>query len=503
MVDGALWALAVEGGRGDWNVVFALVAAAFWTAAFGTVWLGRGETDGDSELETNERLESAYRALSALVSAFVAERKRRNASNETGTIGQEGENGENVGFGEGGENASSRSDASPLNGVKLGGNGKIDGSAQDDFAETDAGALNAVDFWREDYWNFDFGLDRDPTAEAEDDPDAWKKDGKDGSAQGASPSSGKNGTTGPVDANGAGADERDDRRRTGNYFGAFFQRRNDAQTGENGGEGREERTARWKRPKNDDANGGGPKGENASTSGFAQDASAGGFAQNASAGGFAQNAETTQDASTGGFAQNAETAEGAKGAQDASARENRQDRQKRTSGEPDEESENDAKDAAATERVFFETDEREPWDDSNVDAEEQFDFDSDYDDGAVWEDEPDYAFLDDETKSDDEKIAYLRRRIDDGDSGAREELARLLLQIAAEAGRADADKAFAALDEAERLVAEMESDGADAEECRELLGQILLQRPYFYLRNEMTPPIGSANAALAQIRSWA
>jgi hypothetical protein len=73
MVDGALWALAVEGGRGDWNVVFALVAAAFWTAAFGTVWLGRGESDGDSELETNERLESAYRALSGLVAAFVAE----------------------------------------------------------------------------------------------------------------------------------------------------------------------------------------------------------------------------------------------------------------------------------------------------------------------------------------------------------------------------------------------------------------------------------------------
>ncbi|MBR5243313.1 MAG: hypothetical protein IKW13_03690, partial [Thermoguttaceae bacterium] len=161
-----------------------------------------------------------------------------------------------------------------------------------------------------------------------------------------------------------------------------------------------------------------------------------------------------------------------------------------------------AKDASA-ERVFFETDEREPWDDSKSDAEEIFDFDSDYNDGAVWEDEPDYAFLDDETKSDDEKIAYLKGRIDDGDSGAREELARLLLQTAAEAGRADADKAFAALDEAEGLVAEMESDGADAEECRELLGQILLQRPYFYLRNEMTPPIGSANAALAQIRSWA
>ncbi|MBR2005458.1 MAG: hypothetical protein IJ991_14925, partial [Thermoguttaceae bacterium] len=163
----------------------------------------------------------------------------------------------------------------------------------------------------------------------------------------------------------------------------------------------------------------------------------------------------------------------------------------------------DARDAASSGRVFFETDEREPWDDSNADAEEVFDFESDYNDDAVWEDEPDYAFLDDETKSDDEKIAYLKRRIDDGDSGAREELARLLLQTAAEAGRADAEKAFAALDEAEGLVAEMEGDGADAEECRELLGQILLQRPYFYLRNEMAPPIGSANAALAQIRSWA
>jgi tetratricopeptide (TPR) repeat protein len=35
------------------------------------------------------------------------------------------------------------------------------------------------------------------------------------------------------------------------------------------------------------------------------------------------------------------------------------------------------------------------------------------------------------------------------------------------------------------------------------LGQILLQRPYFYLRNDMTPPIASANVALARIRSWA
>ncbi|MBQ6826844.1 MAG: tetratricopeptide repeat protein, partial [Thermoguttaceae bacterium] len=178
-------------------------------------------------------------------------------------------------------------------------------------------------------------------------------------------------------------------------------------------------------------------------------------------------------------------------------------RRKRTPSDAAADADADGRDASAPERVFFETDEREPWDDSNADAEEIFDFESDYSDGAAWEDEPDYAFLDDETKSDDEKIAYLRRRIDDGDSGAREELARLLLQIAAEAGRADAEKAFAALDEAEGLVGEMETDGADAEECRELLGQILLQRPYFYLRNDMMPPIGSANAALAQIRSWA
>ncbi|MBQ7029184.1 MAG: hypothetical protein IJN32_02970, partial [Thermoguttaceae bacterium] len=461
MIDGALWALAVEGGRGDWNVVFALVAAAFGAAAFGTVWLGRGETDGDSELETNERLESAYRALAELVAAFVAERKRRNASTEA--VAENGENRKNGGSGEVGEdggNASTRAGAPSSDGVKTNEIGEIDkigGVAQDDFAENDAGALNAVDFWREDYWNFDFGLDRDPTAEAEDDPDAWKKNGKD-DAQGANASSGKNG---------ANVDERDERRRTGNYFGAFFQRRNGgAETGETtGGEGREERPARWKRPKNNDANADDKQREAESAS---------------------ETAENGRNAAFGGNKENGEDA---------------QARRTRTSG-PNAEDDG-AGNAASAERVFFETDEREPWDDSNADAGDVFDFDADYNDGAVWEDEPDYAFLDDETKSDDEKIAYLKRRIDDGDSGAREELARLLLQTAAEAGRADAEKAFAALDEAERLVAEMESDGVDADECRELLGQILLQRPYFYLRNEMTPPIGSANAALAQIRGWA
>ncbi|MBQ5790063.1 MAG: hypothetical protein IIW01_07215, partial [Thermoguttaceae bacterium] len=431
------------GGRGDWNVVFALVAAAFWTVAFGTVWLGRGESDGDSELETNERLESAYRALAELVAAFVAERKRRNASNEE--TAQGGENGENGETGEVGEVRKDGRDAASNAGVKIGGNGEIGGVAQDDFAETDPGALNAVDFWREDYWNFDFGLDRDPNAEAEDDPDAWKKDGKDGGAQGPNASSGKNGAGGASDANGSD-DERDERRRTGNYFGAFFQRRNGGAAANENGSGREERPARWKRPKNNDADGGEEKRENAPTD------------------------------------------DGAESANDAN------ERRERAAAEGD-----GGERDASSERVFFETDEREPWDDSNGDAEDVFD----YNDGAVWEDEPDYAFLDDETKSDDEKIAYLRGRIDDGDSGAREELARLLLQIAAEAGRADAQKAFAALDEAEKLVAEMEIDGAEEDECRELLGQILLQRPYFYLRNDMTPPIGSANAALAQIRSWA
>ena len=477
MVDGALWALAVEGGRGDWNVVFALVAAAFWAAAFGTVWLGRGETDGDSELETNERLESAYRALAELVAAFVAERKRRNASNEE--TAQGGENGKNGETSEVGEVREDGRDAASNAGVKIGGNGEIGGVAQDDFAETDAGALNAVDFWREDYWNFDFGLDRDPNAEAEDDPDAWKKDGKDGGAQGPNASSGKNGAGGAFDANGSGVDERDERRRTGNYFGAFFQRRNGgAETGEpNDGQGREERPARWKHPKNNDANADGSERNVKSASEIAQNA------KDAASG------ESEENRGRGESGKNGENGE------DANAR------RKRTSEPTDDD--RGARDAASSERVFFETDEREPWDDSNGDAEETFDFGSDYNDGAVWEDEPDYAFLDDETKSDDEKIAYLKRRIDDGDSGAREELARLLLQTAAEAGRADAEKAFAALDEAEGLVAEMEVDGADPEECRELLGQILLQRPYFYLRNEMAPPIGSANAALAQIRSWA
>ena len=207
MVDGALWALAVEGGRGDWNVVFALVAAAFWTVAFGTVWLGRGETDGDSELETNERLESAYRALAELVAAFVAERKRRNETNEDGAKDDDG------------SETAAQTSANPKSvDVKLDGDGNMGEEERGDFADADAGTLNAVDFWREDYWNFDFGLDRDPNAEAENDPDAWKKDGKKDGAQGAKAPSEKNGGG---DANAANVDERNERRRSGNYFGAL------------------------------------------------------------------------------------------------------------------------------------------------------------------------------------------------------------------------------------------------------------------------------------------
>ncbi len=387
MVDGALWALAVECVNGDGGGAWAFAAAAF-CAALGAVWLGgRGESD-DLELETIERTESAYRALSELVAAFVARRKRRSEPETTLVDGA--------------------TDGPTADGEREDGgeNGAADGG----------GTLNAVDFWREDYWNFDFELDAEPSAEA-DDPDAWKKDAKDGQNK----KGGEEKTTPQPDA--AASENVDGRRRGGNYFGAFFQRRNRSDVEPGVGGGREERPARWKRTKNDD-----------------------------------------------------------------STSEEIEPNENRRNGED------------AGERVFFETDEREPWDDSSADSNDSWDVDDD----STWNDEPDYAFLDDETKSDDEKIAYLRRRIDEGDSEAREELVRLLVQIAAEAGRADAEKAFAALDEAEALVAEAsnENDGAD-DERRELLGQILLQRPYFYLRNDMTPPIASANAALSKIRAWA
>ncbi|MBR4835306.1 MAG: hypothetical protein IKU86_13395 [Thermoguttaceae bacterium] len=422
MVDGALWALAVECVNGDWGGTWAFVATAV-CAAFGAVWLGgRGESD-DLELETTERTESAYRALAELVEAFVAGRKRRN-ERETASAESVGE----------------KSDASSTKNLATDGERKGGGNEND--ASDGLGPLNAVDFWREDYWNFDFGLDGEPSAETED-PDAWKKDAQNGQNK----KDGKGGET--ATSNAAPSENVDDRRRGGNYFGAFFQRRvrPDAEPDADGA--REERPVRWKRPKSDDS---------------------------------ASEIESSESGENGRNGESAENNRSSEADRDAAEKKERND-------EP-----------ASGERVFFETDEREPWDDSNAETSEAWDFD----DGSAWNDEPDYAFLDDETKSDDEKIAYLRRRIDEGDFEAREELARLLVQIAAEAGRADAEKAFAALDEAEALVAETasENDGLD-DERRELLGQILLQRPYFYLRNDMTPPIASANAALSKIRAWA
>lgn len=420
MIDGALWALAVECVNGDGSGTWAFVAATF-CAAFGAVWLGgRGDSD-DLELETSERTESAYRALAELVAAFVAGRNRRD---ETVEPTDESERGTSL------DDENGKRDESGPDG-SVGGENETAGTTPDD--GDGLGTLNAVDFWREDYWNFDFGLD-DPSEETED-PDAWKKDGEKGQNRE------ENGKKSPG-SSAASNENSDERRRGGNYFGAFFQRRNRLDAESDAAEGREERSARWKRPKKDE-NEGGASSENGGNNG---------------------NSENSGGGEKGRNAENGEERDG------------------------------------AGENVFFETDDRAPWDDSSAETDDELWAEDD----SLWSDEPDYAFLDDETKSDDEKIAYLRRRIDEGDDEAREELARLLVQTAAEAGRADAEKAFAALDEAEALVAEAENenDGAD-DERRELLGQILLQRPYFYLRNDMTPPIASANAALSRIRSWA
>lgn len=121
--------------------------------------------------------------------------------------------------------------------------------------------------------------------------------------------------------------------------------------------------------------------------------------------------------------------------------------------------------------------------------------------------EPDYDYLDDESVSDDEKIDYLRNRVQDGDYESRETLVQMLIQRAALAKSEQEKVAMESLDEAENLLKE-ESDPDEIEtnsfenDRSEILAQVLLQRPFFYLRNGLEPSMELANAALIRIRKW-
>lgn len=120
--------------------------------------------------------------------------------------------------------------------------------------------------------------------------------------------------------------------------------------------------------------------------------------------------------------------------------------------------------------------------------------------------ESDFDYLDDESVSEEEKLDYLRKRVEEGGTEARDELVRMLLQRVAVADADERQTALDALDEAESLLKESRSEDGEPfydDNNDELLAQTLLQRPAFYLRNHLTPPMDDANNALNHIRQWA
>lgn len=118
----------------------------------------------------------------------------------------------------------------------------------------------------------------------------------------------------------------------------------------------------------------------------------------------------------------------------------------------------------------------------------------------------DYDYLEDESVPDDDKVDYLRRRVKEGDSESRQELAKFLIARAAGATREQRVSAFKDLDEAQDLL-ENDDENSDPQ-CFDdvkgaLIARALLQRPVFFLRNGLKPPMDLANGALNKIRDWA
>ncbi len=489
MLNEALFALEL-GLVDGWNaaVCWETVVAVFGAAAFGAVWLGGGAGDAptDDEIEAKERTASAFRVFSEIVSAIIAARDAQ----------KERENGAE----RDGENSGDGSDSAVSNdfNAELGAETADFPSANGKAASTpsELGALNAVDFWREDYWNYDFGLEREKFGSEEDDSadDFEKKiqeinEKSNAATQNGADSRPVRNDRDPREGLDPSPEETESRRRSGNYFGAFFQKRNRANSekdGANDGNDADSSTnadgadlPRWKRPKSD-----APK-----TNDSRRRFNFNGKNENS---GDDSNAEKNDDVpppfvddsalSSGGGAAGSipfASSEPVDAKDDETLFEN---------GDEDEKSDKSVKNDADS-------------DDSDDDSSElEFDY---WDDGAVWDDGPNEKFLDDDSISDDEKIAYLRDRIEAGDDASRDELARLLVQVAADAGADAREKALAALDEAETIATESADASNGDEERAEFLGQVLLQRPLFYLRNGLEPPMQAANDALARIRDWA
>ncbi len=126
--------------------------------------------------------------------------------------------------------------------------------------------------------------------------------------------------------------------------------------------------------------------------------------------------------------------------------------------------------------------------------------------------EPDYDYLDDESVDLDEKIAYLRKRMDPDDIESTSTLVQMLVQRAAMANKDEEKIAMDALDEVEKILDEFEAgnelgDGFDGDsydfDVETLRAQALLQRPFYFLRNGKEPPMALAKAALSRIKKWA
>lgn len=483
MLNEALFALEL-GLLDGWNAVvcWETVVAVFGAAALGAVWLGGGAGDApaDDEIEAKERTASAFRVFSEIVSAIIAARDAQ----------KERENGTERGA----ENPDAGTDSNDYNAKLDAENAAANGKTAS--APSELGSLNAVDFWREDYWNYDFGLEREKFGSEEDDSadDFEKKNRKsdenpDNATQNGADSRPVRNDRDPREGFDPAPEETESRRRSGNYFGAFFQKRNQTDAkkdGANDGNAADSTSTadgddlpRWKRPKSD-----APK-KNDSRRRFEFNG------KNENSGADSNDSEKNDDAPP--FVDDSALSSGGGSAGSIPF----------ASSEPvaakDDETlfANDADDENSDKNGKNDADS----DDSDRDSGElEFDY---WDDGAVWDDGPNEKFLDDPSISDDEKIAYLRDRIESGDDASRDELARLLVQVAADAGADAREKALAALDEAEAIATEAAEASNGDEERFEFLGQVLLQRPLFYLRNGLEPPMQAANDALARIRDWA
>ncbi len=384
--------------------VLRLLWIALGASVVATVWLGDAKEGGTDERErTKERLETALRTLSNLISSYAL--RRDTAKNAAVKRIDAGEDLTDV------ANESQKSSATDSR------------APQAQTGDLQNAQINSVDFWREDYWNFEFNLEGDLFAadeEKKENADAWKESLKD--EEDKEEEKGK-----PDDETEQDDAERDKGR--ANYFGAFFRNRNyppDA-TDPDAQERKKERSAnaipRWRRR------------------------------------------EEARDES---------------------------DRDESDRSETDVDKETRLSDDS----IVFPSDD-EP-------SEQEADDGEDY---VPWSDGPDFDYLEDESVSLDDKIVYLRKRFEEGDECSRVELARLLIQKAAISNDGNEAKVLSVLDEAERILREVgaqrSSNVYDDGEYSELLGQALLQRPVFYLRNGLKPPMKTANDALNQIRSWA